>query len=279
VSVLAPAAALKSEGYRVEVLSVDSNGSPDCARIRSLTAAGTCLVATSWANGESGHVCDVAQLATAVANGSLFHLDAAQAAGRIPVRLGGGIHMASLSAHKFGGPRGVGALVLSCDPTAIAPLLRGGPQEGGLRPGTENLASIVGFGVAASCATREMPAEITRLQGLRDRLWTRLAHDVPDIHRISPRDGLPNTLTVALASIGGDVLTAALDLRGFAVSTGAACAAGAPEPSHVVRGLGIPEAFRRGVVRLSMGRETTSEDVERLADVFADVVQHVRKAA
>lgn len=279
VSILAPIAALASEGYRVEVLPVDRDGAPSYARIRALTETSACLVATSWANGESGHRCDVLRLTAAVAEGSLLHLDAAQAAGRIPVSIGSGVHMLSLSAHKFGGPRGVGALVLDIEPTVLAPILRGGPQEGGLRPGTENLAGIVGLGVAASCAAREMQSEVARLRELRERLWTRLESDIGGILRISPPDGLPNTLTVALAAIGGDVLTAALDLRGFAVSTGAACAAGAPEPSHVVRGLGLAEAFRRGVVRMSMGRDTSSDDVELLADAFADVVHHARQAA
>jgi len=279
VSILAPAASLRTDGYRVEVLPVDRDGTPDYARIRALTETCTCLVATSWANGESGHVCDVSRLTASVADRSLLHLDAAQAAGRIPVHVGGGVHMLSLSAHKFGGPRGVGALVLDCEATEIAPLLRGGPQEGGLRPGTENLAGITGLGSASSCAVREMQVELVRLSTLRERLWTRLEREVAGILRISPTDGLPNTLTVALSAIGGDVLTAALDLRGFAVSTGAACAAGAPEPSHVVRGLGIAEGYRRGVVRMSMGRRTSPDDVERLADAFADIVRHARKAA
>jgi len=279
VSILAPAAALRSEGYRVNVLPVDGNGKPDYVRVRGLTEAGRCLVATSWANGESGHVCDISRLAASVADGSLLHLDAAQAAGRIPVHVGDGVHMLSMSAHKFGGPRGAGALVLHCEPSEIAPLLHGGPQEGGLRPGTENLASIVGLGVAATCAAREMQGEVSRLRTLRERLWAKLERGVEGILRISPLDGLPNTLTVALAVIGGDVITAALDLLGFAVSTGAACAAGAPEASHVVRGLGVADDHRRGVVRMSMGRETTEDDVDRLAEAFAGVVQRAREAA
>ena len=279
VSILAPAEALAREGYRMEILPVGRNAKPDTDHIRRLTEAGPCLIATSWANGESGHIADVAALVASVAEGSLLHLDAAQAAGRIPVHVGRGVDLLAVSAHQFGGPRGVGALVLACTPSAITPLLRGGPQEGGLRPGTENLASIVGFGVAAVSAARDMSIEIPRLRDLRERLWSMLAASLGDIVRLSPTDGLPNTLTVALARLGGDVLSAALDLNGFAVSTGAACAAGAPEPSHVVRGLGVPEEFRRGVVRISMGRATTLADVEQLAAAFIGVVQRAREAA
>ena len=278
VSILAPVESLAREGYRVEVLGVGVGARPDMSHIRELSERGPCLVATSWANGESGHVADVEALVGAVAPGSLLHLDAAQATGRIPVRVAGGVSMLSMSAHKFGGPRGVGALVVK-DPTHIEPLLRGGPQENGLRPGTENLAGIVGFGVAARSAGASLASEAARLSALREDLWEKLMRALPKILRITPPEGLPNTLTVALPGIGGDVLTAALDLRGFAVSTGAACAAGAPEPSHVVRGLGVASEYRGGVVRVSMGLGTTSDAVEALASAFADVVASAREAA
>jgi cysteine desulfurase len=278
-SIMATADALAAGGYAVERLPVDAGARPDYARIRALTSARPCMVATSWANGESGHVADVDALAESVAPGSLLHLDGAQAVGRIAVRMDGRTGSLALSGHKFAGPRGVGALVTSRSAGEIAPILTGGPQENGRRAGTENLAGIVGLGAAAACAARDMESEAERLRTLRERLWRTLAGELSDLLRISPADGLPNTLTIALARPTSDVVVAALDLDGFAVSTGAACAAGAPEPSHVVRGLGIAERYRNGVVRISMGRETTDADVHALAGALLAVVARARRAA
>jgi cysteine desulfurase len=278
-SILATADALEAAGYRVERLSVDASARPDYARIRALTAERPCVVATSWANGESGHVADLAALAHSVAPGSLLHLDAAQAAGRIDVRMDARVGSLALSAHKFAGPRGAGALIMRRGATELVPMLTGGPQESGRRAGTENLAGIVGLGVAATLAARDMHAEAQRLTALRERLWGALARELPDLLRISPADGLPNTLTIALVRPTSDVVVAALDLEGFAVSAGAACAAGAPEPSHVVRGLGLPAEYRIGLVRMSMGRDTTRSDVDELAAAFLSVVARARQAA
>jgi cysteine desulfurase len=279
VSILATADALAADGYAVERLAVDEAARPDFARIREITETRPCIVATSWANGESGHVANVDALIASVAPGSHLHLDGAQTVGRIPVRVGNGIASLALSAHKFAGPRGVGALVTSRDAEEIAPILTGGPQENGHRAGTENLAGAVGLGVAAECAGRDMENEAQRLVTLRERLWQFLSARVSDLFRISPADGLPNTLTLAVTRPGGDVIVTALDLQGFAISTGSACAAGAPEPSHVVRGLGVPLECRAGVVRISMGRGTTAADVEQLADAFVSVVTRAREAA
>jgi cysteine desulfurase len=280
VSLTTTVRALAAAGTRVEILPVDAHARPDLDRVRAATKAGPCLVATSWANGESGHITDVAALAEAIADGSLLHMDAAQAAGRLPIdALGSGADTLALSAHKFAGPRGVGALVVGDEAESLVPLLTGGPQENGLRPGTENLAGIVGLGVAAEIAARTRETEAARLTELRERLWQSIASRFPETLRITPADGLPNTLTVAFAGIGGDVLTVALDLRGFAVSPGAACAAGAPEPSHVARGLGVPDSHRRGMLRMSMGRDTTEADVDQLGDALVDVIERARKAA
>jgi cysteine desulfurase len=278
-SILSTADALEVSGYCVERLAVATNARPDLARIRELTAKRPCLVATSWANGESGHVADVDALAASVAPGSLLHLDAAQAVGRIGVRMDARVGSLALSAHKFGGPRGAGALVTGRGTSDIAPILTGGPQENGRRAGTENLAGIVGLGVAADCAARDMASEASRLRPLRERLWATLSAEIADALRISPGDGLPNTLTIALVRPTSDVAVAALDLQGFCVSAGAACAAGAPEPSHVVKGLGIAPEYRAGLVRISMGRDTTAADVDELAAAFLRVVARARRAA
>lgn len=275
-SLLATVDALEAAGSRVVRLSVDGQARPDLERIRELCESGPCIVSTAWANGETGHIADVAGLSQAVTEGSLLHMDGAQAVGRIPVCLGDNVDMLSLSAHKFGGPKGVGAVVVGDQ--ALPPLLTGGPQESGLRAGTENLAGIVGMGVAAQLCSREMESETARLGGLRESLWQRLDQALPGLLRLTPAEGLANTLTLALAGIGADVVVAALDLCGFAVSTGSACAAGAPEPSHVVVGLGVEERYRRGVVRISMGPATTPADVDGLALAFIETVSRARKA-
>lgn len=275
-SLLATVDSLEAAGASVVRLPVDGRARPALERIRELCEAGRCIVSTAWANGESGHIADVAGLRDAVTEGSLLHMDGAQAVGRIPVCLGDDIDMLSLSAHKFGGPKGVGAVVVG--PQALPPLLTGGPQESGLRAGTENLAGIVGMGVAAELCIGEMQSETARLRDLRELLWQRLDQALAGLLRITPSDGLANTLTIALADVGADVIVAALDLAGYAVSTGSACAAGAPEPSHVTVGLGIEERYRRGVIRMSMGPATASGDVEGLAAAFIDAVTRARRA-
>jgi len=276
-SVIATTDALERAGVPVQRLAVDADARPDLTRITELTAAGPCLVTVGWVNGESGHISDVAALAGAVAPGSLLHMDAAQAVGRMPVSVEPDVSLLSMSAHKFGGPWGIGALVVRTD--LVDPQLTGGPQEGALRAGTENVASIVGMGAAAELAGRELADEGARLTAMRESLWSSLTASVPGLLRITPADGAPATLTIAVAELGSDVLVAGLDLAGFSVSAGSACAAGAPEPSHVMRGLGIDERYTRGVVRISLGHATTERDCADLATAFTAVVERARKAA
>ncbi|RMF21500.1 MAG: cysteine desulfurase [Deltaproteobacteria bacterium] len=276
-SIVATVAALEQAGSAVVRLPVDSDAKIDFEELSRLTASRPCLVATSWANGESGHITDVERLLDAVAPGTLVHLDAAQAAGRLPIRCGDGVDFLSVSAHKFGGPPGVGVLAIAGD--TPLPIVTGGPQERGLRAGTENVPGIVGMGEAARVAAAAREREWERLRELREELWRRITQRPGDLLRISPADGLANTLTVGVAGVAGDVVVSGLDLEGFSVSTGSACAAGAPEPSHVVRGLGVDERYRNGVVRMSMGRNTTEEDVVALAEAFATVVERARRAA
>jgi len=158
-------------------------------------------------------------------------------------------------------------------------LLTGGPQERALRAGTENVAGIAGMGAAAEACARRMAGEGTRLASLRDDLWRRLSSALANVIRLTPIQGLPNTLTVAVAGVASDVLVAGLDLAGFAVSAGSACAAGAIEPSHVVRALRVGDAYRGGVVRISMGHATTQAEVDGLAAAFVEVAGRARKAA
>jgi len=276
-SVLATATALESRGARVLRLAVDVDGQPDLGALERATRSGRCLVSVGLANGETGHVLDLHDLRTALAPGTVLHVDAAQAVGRIPLTLAG-VDLLSLSAHKFGGPKGVGALVVP-ETLAWPSLLTGGPQERALRAGTENVAGIAGMGAAAEACARRMAGEGTRLASLRDDLWRRLSSALANVIRLTPIQGLPNTLTVAVADVASDVMVAGLDLAGFAVSAGSACAAGAIEPSHVVRALRVGEAYRGGVVRISMGHATTQSEVDGLATAFIEVAGRARKAA
>jgi cysteine desulfurase len=277
VSVLATAEALADQGTPHITATVDRNARPNLDEIRRASAAGPCLVVTAWANGESGHVCDLDSLTAVIGASSLLLMDAAQAVGRIPTRLGNGVDMISLSAHKFGGPRGIGALALADD--VVEATTTGGGQERGLRPGTENLPGIVGMGVAARLRSREMDGESERLRKLRERCWQRLRGALNDVIRISPESGLPNTLTIAVGDVGADVILAGLDLAGFSVSAGSACAAGAPEPSHVAIGLGVEDRYLRNVIRISSGCGTTEDDADGLVDSLIAVVARARKAA
>jgi cysteine desulfurase len=276
-SILETVRALGRRGADVHVLDVDGDARVDLERVRTLTAGRRALLALGLVNGETGHVADLDPILGAIGGQTIVHVDAAQAAGRIPLRMREGIHLLALSAHKFGGPWGVGALVVRTD--AIEPLVTGGPQERGLRAGTENVAGIVGMGVAAECALKELASLGERLRSLREGLWTRLSGAIPGLLRITPLGGVPGTLTIALDSIASDVVVAGLDLAGFSVSTGSACAAGAPEPSHVMRALGIDERHRTGVIRISMGTGTTAEDVSALAEALVRTVDRARVAA
>lgn len=276
-SLLVTAAELESRGTRVARLAVDIDGQPDIPSLQREVRADRCLVSVGLANGETGHVLDLQRMRAALTPDTLLHIDAAQAVGRIPVAIEGG-DLLSLSAHKFGGPKGVGALVVP-ETLAWSSLLTGGPQERGLRAGTENVPGIAGMGAAAAACARAMAAEHERLSSLRDRLWRRLAATVADVIRLTPTAGLPNTLTVAVAGVASDVMVAGLDLAGYAVSAGSACAAGAIEPSHVVRALHVGEAYQGGVVRISLGHATTEAEVDGLAAAFVEVAGRARKAA
>jgi cysteine desulfurase len=276
-SVLATAASLEAGGARVIRLAVDIDGQPDLETLTRATDATPSLVSIGLANGETGHILDLKRVRAALPDGAVLHVDAAQAVGRIPLALDG-VDLLSLSAHKFGGPKGVGALVVP--PTLEWPsLLAGGPQERGLRAGTENVASIAGMGAAAEVCQRTMASEATRLAAMRDDLWRDLSSELVRVIRLTPTHGLPNTLTIAIADVASDVLVAGLDLAGYGVSAGSACAAGAVEPSHVVRALGVGPDYRGGVVRISMGHATTPAEVSGLAAAVVEVAGRARKAA
>jgi len=223
----------------------------------------------------------VAELARGRAGGpALVHTDAVQALGRIPVPLGaGGADLASFSAHKVGGPPGVGILYRRRG-VPLAPILFGGDHEGGLRPGTENAAGIACAALAVELAAREREEHASRMAALSRGLWEELASRLPEARLIGPPldapDRLPNTLCVALGGAQGKVLVTRLDLEGLEVSAGSACASGALEPSHVLSALGLDEEAARAGLRLSLGWSTTRADCKRAVDILVKVARSSR---
>jgi len=275
-SVREPIAALQAEGRRVQCLSVDGVGRVDAAAMANV-ADDVALVSVGWANNEVGTIQSIEAIAAAcVRSGVPLHVDAVQAAGKVPVQVRG-IDLLSLSAHKIGGPQGVGALFVRRG-VEVRPLLLGGGQERGRRAGTENVAGIVGMGEACRVTAAELGAYGEACVALRDALWEQLQARVPAVRRNSPAGGdcLPNTLNVTFDGVRGEALVAALDLVGVAVSGGSACAAGGGEPSHVLLALGRDADAARNGVRFSFGRTNGSADVERVVTHTAACVERIR---
>jgi cysteine desulfurase len=270
-SVLEPVRELERRGAAVTWLPVDAVGRIAPSDLRAALRAETALVAVGWANNEIGTVQPIGELAAICAAARVpLHVDAAQALGKLAVRLDA-IPLCAISAHKLGGPVGIGALIVR-DGVPLAPLLRGGPQERGRRAGTESVAAAVGF--AAAVAHRDMAEDAA--VPLREHLWEGLAA-IAGMRRYSPAAGcLPNTLNVGCEGVRGDVLVAALDLEGVAVSVGSACAAGAGEPSHVLRALGYGDAEARAAVRFSIGRDTTGADIATAIGAVRRVIARIR---
>ena len=278
-AVVNTAKALAEEGLPVEAVRVGVDGRLDLADLEARLGEDTALVAVMLANNETGAIQPLEEVvALARRHGALVHCDAVQAAGKIPLDVARlGVDTLALSAHKIYGPKGVGALWVKRG-TRLKAHVRGGSQERNRRAGTENVAGVVGFGAAAALAREDLGAEAPRLCGLRDRLEARLLA-VPGSRRNGDGPRVPNTANVSFEGIEAESLLMALDLMGIAVSTGAACAAGAVEPSHVLRAMGLPLERVQGSVRFSLGRGTTEEQIDRAADAVAEVVERQRRVA
>jgi cysteine desulfurase len=266
-SVLHAVDVLERDGWRVTRLPVDSHGLVDPAAFAAALTPETTVASVMLANNEIGVIQPVAELARiARERGVLLHTDAIQAPGWLPLDVDAlGIDLLSLSAHKFYGPKGVGALYMRRG-TPLEPLIVGGGQEHGLRAGTENVAGITGFAVALALADAERPDTAPRVAALRDRLEAGIVAGVRDVvvnGAGAPR--LANNLSLAFSGVPSDALLIRLDLEGIAASAGSACAAGSLEPSHVATALGLDEGHRRGVIRFSLGRDTTRSDVDAVA--------------
>jgi cysteine desulfurase len=257
---------LERDGWRVTRLPVDRRGLVDPAAFAEALTPETTLASVMLANNETGVVQPVAALArVARERGVLLHTDAIQAPGWLPLDVDAlGVDLLSLSAHKFYGPKGVGALYVRRG-TPLEPLVVGGGQEHGLRAGTENVAGIAGFAVALALADAERADTAPRVAALRDRLEAGIVAAVPDaVVNGAGAPRLPGILSVAFADVPSDALLIRLDLEGIAASAGSACAAGSLEPSHVITALGLEERLRTSVIRFSLGRTTTLHDVDEI---------------
>lgn len=280
-SILEPLDALATEGATITKLPVNSEGRVNADELAAALRPDTVLVSISLANHEIGTIQPIAELSRLTRErGIYFHVDAVQAAGKMPLDVTSlGIDLLSLSAHKISGPKGVGALYVRKG-TALSPLLRGGPQEREKRAGTENVAAIVGFGVAATVAARELEMSVAHCGQLLQQLWDGIIQRVPGAFLNSPtHQRLPNTLNVGFSDATGEGLMMGLDLAGIAVSTGSACAAGSLEPSHVLLALGHGAEEAKSALRFSVGKETTAQEIDRVLEVLPQVVERVRRAA
>ena len=278
-AVLDPCLRLRRRGFDVVVLPVDSSGLLDPRRVADALTEDTILVSVMYANNEIGVLQPIAQIGAIVCETrALFHVDAAQAIGKIPVDVTrDAIDLLSMSAHKFYGPKGVGALYVSRRGrrAEIAAQMDGGGHERGLRSGTLNVPGIVGLGTACGIAQQEVDVEGRRLAALRDRLKDKLfaALDGLQVNGSLERR-LPNNLSVSFAGVDGESLLMGLD--DVAVSSGSACTSESAEPSHVLGALGVPEKLAHASLRFGLGRQNTQEEIDYAADKVAAVVTRLR---
>lgn len=270
---------LEKEGYIIHRLDVDNRGRLDLDVYKSLLSDQVAIVSVMWANNESGTIFPILEMADmAKAAGVMFHTDAVQAVGKIPIDLkSSSIDMLSVSGHKLHAPKGIGVLYLRRG-TRFRPLLRGGHQERGRRAGTENAASIIGLGVAAEMAMDHMEYENTTVKAMRDRLEKELLAAIPNCFVNGDLDSrLPNTASISYEYIEGEAILLLLNKEGIACSSGSACTSGSLEPSHVMMAMGIPFTAAHGTVRYSFSRYNTMADVDHVVHVMPGIVEKLRK--
>ena len=270
---------LEKEGYTIHKLKVDNRGRLDLAEYKRLLTDKVAVVSVMWANNETGTLFPVEEMADLASEaGVMFHTDAVQAVGKVPIDLKAtSIDMLSLSGHKLHAPKGVGVLYLRRG-VRFRPLLRGGHQERGRRAGTENAASIVGLGLACEQAMQHMHYENTEVKRLRDKLEAGILSRVPRAFATGDvSNRLPNTSNIAFEFIEGEAILLLLNKFGIAASSGSACTSGSLEPSHVMRAMGIPYTAAHGTIRFSLSRHTTEAEVDRVIQVTPEIVAQLRK--
>ena len=278
-AVLNACQALEKEGVRVTYLSTDREGQIDLEELRRAIRPETVLITIMHANNELGTVQPLEEIGRIAAEADVyFHTDAVQSAGKIPIDVNAfRLDLLSLSGHKIYAPKGIGALYVRGG-TRLRQLLYGGHHQRGFRPGTENVAGIVGLGKAAEISRNSLAEDAQRVSALRDKLQQGLLHRVPQSRvngGAAPRT--PNTTNLVFPGVEGEALLIALDLKGLACSTGAACSSGAVEPSHVLTAIGLPPEKARASLRFSVGRHTTSAEIDFALNVVPAAVAQLRE--
>lgn len=269
---------LEKRGYEVTYLPVDGEGRVDPAAVEAAIRPDTILISVMAANNEIGTIEPIAEIgAIAKAHKVLFHTDAVQAVGHIPVDVEAwNVDLLSLSGHKFGGPKGIGALYMK-KPLRLPALIQGGGQEKGRRSGTENVPGAVGMAAALKEAVDHLPEESARLAALRDKLIAGLSV-LPYSRRTGhPVKRLPGTASFVFEGVEGEALLLHLDAKGICASSGSACSSASLDPSHVLLSIGLPHAIAHGSLRLSLGAENTEEDVDYILKEVPAVVAHLRE--
>jgi cysteine desulfurase len=277
-AVLVTLRALARRGWQITLLSVDASGIVSPEALAAALTDHTALVSVMHANNEIGTIQPIAELARlAHARGALFHTDAVQSIGKIPVDVRTlGVDLLSLSAHKFNGPKGAGALWIKRG-ARVAAILTGGKHERNRRAGTENVPAVAGLGVAAGLAGAKAATEGVRLAALRDRLENAILAKVPGTAINGSREPrVPNTTNISFEAIEAESLLIALDLEGVAVSTGSACSSGTLEPSHVLRAMGLPSPRTQNSIRFSLGAGNTEAEVDFVVSKLPAIVDKLR---
>lgn len=270
---------MEKNGYEVTYIPVDRYGVVDIEELKKSINKDTFLITIMHANNEIGTIQRIKEIsAIAKERGIYFHTDAVQTAGKIPVSVKDlGVDMLSLSGHKFYGPKGIGALYIRKG-TKISPILYGGEQEKGRRAGTENVPGIVGIGKAAEIAKSEMEEEAERVKLLRDKLENGIKDRIPEIIiNGHPEQRLFNTLNMCIKYIEGEGILLHLDMEGICASSGSACTSGSLEPSHVLLALGLPHEVAHSSLRLSLGKDNTEQEVNRVIEVLPGIAEKLRQ--
>lgn len=269
---------MEKRGCKVTYLPVDHDGMIDLDELRDSITNKTVLISIMYANNETGTLFPIKEIGEIAAdNGIIFHTDAVQAVGKIPIDVKDlKVDLLSLSGHKLYGPKGIGCLYVKKG-TSLVPLIHGGHQEGGRRAGTENIPSIVGLGKACEIATRDMGSQLKHITKLRDSLYEGII-DKLDHVRLNghPVNRIPNTLNLSFEFIEGESLLVNLDLEGVAVSSGSACTSGSLKPSPVLMAMGLTPEIAQGSIRFSLGWDNTEEDIEYVIGVLPEIVNRLR---
>ena len=269
---------LAKQGFEITLLPVDADGKVSVQDVEKAIRPDTTLVSVMSANNEIGTLQPIAQIgALCREKGVLFHTDAVQAVGAIPLDVQAmNIDLLSLSAHKFHGPKGVGALYVRKG-VRLDNLVHGGAQERGFRAGTENLPGIVGLGKAIELACDQLEENASRMTALRDRLIQGVMDRIPEVRLNGhPTDRLPNNCNLSFRYIEGEALLLRLDLAGVAGSSGSACTSGTLDPSHVLLAIGLPHAIAHGSLRLTLGTDTTQQDIDAVLEKLPPIVESLR---